>query len=121
MARYPSRPIEAKTTAYSVAIPGDHSKTFTNRGATGSVTFTLPAVTTAMSGTWVEFYVVADQTVVVAGTAGELVTLNDAAANSVALQTSSEKIGGGFRALCDGTSWLMSPLTEETQTVTVAT
>lgn len=121
MSRYGPRVVEAKTASYSVAFPSDHSKLFTNRGASGAVTFTLPAVAAGLKGCYVDVFVVADQTVTVAGTAGELVTFNDAAANSVAFSTSSEKIGAGIRALCDGTSWLIIPRTEETQTMTVAT
>lgn len=112
--------VEAKTTAYSVTA-ADGGKIFTNRGASGSVTFTLPAVSAAVTGMRVWFYAVAAQNLVVAGTAGELVTFNDAAANSAALQTGSEIIGGCIEAVCDGTSWLIILHTEETQTVTVAT
>jgi hypothetical protein len=56
----------------------------------------------------------------VAGQDEEIVSINDLTADSVSFQTSSEKIGGGFRAVCDGTSWIVVPLATETQTVTVA-
>jgi hypothetical protein len=112
--------VEAKTANYTLDN-GDWGKIFTNRGAGGAVTFTLPAVAGAPSGAYAHFFVVADQTVTIAGTAGEVVTFNDPTANSVAFSTSSEKVGAGVYALCDGTSWLLFLNTEETQTTTVAT
>ena len=112
--------ISAKTANYTLT-QSDWGCIFTNRGATGAITFTLPAVSGTPAGAYATFFVVADQTVTVAGTAGELVTFNDAAANSVAFSTASEKIGAGVTVVCDGTSWLVMPMTEETQTMTVAT
>lgn len=111
----------AKTAAYTITA-ADSGKVLTNRGAGGSVTFTLPTVAAGFDGVDVLIVAVADQAVVVsAQTAGQIAAFNDATANSVALQTSSEIIGGGFRCICDGTSWLVLPMTEETQTVTVTT
>lgn len=112
--------VVAKTAAYTVTAQ-DGGKIFTNRGDTDAITFTLPAVSAAVTGMRVWFYAVAGQNLAVAGTAGELVTFNDAAANSVTLSTSSEIIGGCIEAVCDGTSWLIILHTEETQTATVAT
>jgi len=115
------RTIEAKTAAYSVVFPSDNGKFFTNRGDGDALTFTLPAVTAALEGSWCEFHVVAGQNVAIAGTAGQLVTFNDAAANSVTFSTANELIGAHATAVCDGTSWLIILSTEETQTATVAT
>ena len=112
--------VEAKTTSYAVTS-ADFGKFLTTRGAGGAITFTLPAVVSGFKGAYVDFYNVADQDMIVAGTAGELVTFNDAAANSVAYSTSSEQIGACVRAFCDGTSWLMILMAEETATMTVAT
>lgn len=122
MSRFKNGPYEisAKAASYTVTT-GDFGKFFTTRGATGAITFTLPAVTAGMAGAAVEFFNIADQDMIVAGTAGELVTFNDAAANSVATSTSSEQIGSHIKAICDGTSWLIILSTEETQTATVAT
>lgn len=114
------RDVVAKTGDYSVT-EADHDTLFTNRGAAGAVNFTLPA--TAEKGLRYSFYVVADQNVTVTGgTADTMVTANDAAADSVAWSTSSEKIGGGFDVYGDGTSWLViSHLAQDGHTVTVAT
>lgn len=121
MSRFKNGPYEisAKTTSYSV-VAGDFGKFFTTRGAAGAVTFTLPAVTAAMAGAAVEFYSIADQDMIVAGTSGELVTFNNAAADSVAFSTTSEQIGAHVKAICDGTSWLIILGAEETATATVA-
>ena len=115
------RTVVAKIADYTVAV-GDSGKLFTTVGATGTVTFTLPAASATFTG--YDLYIVcgAAQTLTVAtATADTLVTLNDAAADSVSLSTASEKIGGGFHVFCDGTLWFALPLTEETQTITVAT
>lgn len=116
------RHVVAKTANYTITV-GDSGKIFTNAGATGAVTFTLPAASSTYAGYEVEFQVEADQNLILAGTAGELVTFNDAAANSVAYQTTSEKIGGCFVARMNAanTKWLIKICAEETQTVVVST
>lgn len=112
--------VVAKTASYTITA-ADAGKLFTNRGDTDAITFTLPAVSSTYANFGVEFYCAADQDFAVAtATADEMVAFNSLTATSVKLGTSSEKIGGGFRAVCDGTSWLISNLCEETQTVTVA-
>lgn len=110
--------VEAKTTSYTVTT-SDLGKIFTTRGAAGAVTFTLPAASSEIAGAELTFINVADQNMIVAGQDEEVVAFNDLTADSVAYQTTSEKIGGGFRALCDGSSWLLLPLTSA-GTVTVA-
>jgi len=114
------RNVVAKTASYTV-VAADHGTLFTNRGATGAVTFTLPA--TASVGLRYGFYVVADQNVIVAsGTADTLVVHNDATADSIAFQTASEKIGGMVEVIGDGTGWLTRvSLGFESQTVTIVT
>lgn len=114
------RAILAKTSSYTI-VEADHGTLFTNYGASGSVTFTLPAITNT-KGMRFGFYVAADQTVIVASAAAAgLITFNNAAAASVALQTSSEKLGGMIEVIGMGSSkWMVILHTEETQTVTVA-
>lgn len=101
--------IKAKTAAYTVDPDVDPSGTvFTNRGAGGSVTFTLPDVVPSMAGLHYRFVGIANQNIVVAtDTADTLVTLNDAAADSVAISTTAQKIGGVMDAYCDGTAWVV--------------
>lgn len=98
--------IVAKTADYVMAAATDLSGTlFTNRGAAGAVTFTLPAITAALAQTYFDFVGVANQTFTVAAAAGTVVTFNNAAATSVACSTAGAKIGAHIRATCDGTSW----------------
>lgn len=115
----PKLKIVVKTSSYTIT-PDDFGTVFTTRGATGAVTFTLPAAGSTNSGEWVLFVNVADQNMIVAGADEGIVTFNDLTADSVAYQTTSEKIGGSFIAISDGSSWAVMPLAEETQTITVA-
>lgn len=112
--------VAAKTADYTIT-DADDGKLFTNRGAAGAVIFTLPAVTAARKGMTVYFFVVADQNVTINATANEMVTFNDLDADGIAFSTATELIGAAVMAVCDGTSWLMFLMTQETQTVTVTT
>lgn len=92
----------AKTAAYTVTA-AENGTTFTNRGASGAVTFTLPAPFTNARYRFVGH---ADQTITVAADVVDtLVTKNDAAADSLAMSTIGEKIGGVIEVFSDGTSW----------------
>lgn len=99
--------ISAKTANYTVR-ESDNGTLFTNKGATGAVTFTLPA--TAKRGLEYTFYVVADQNVTItAGTVGTLVVQDNAAADSLAINTADELIGTGIRVVGDGALWYAMP------------
>jgi len=111
-------PIITQATGFTL-VANDLNKLYSTRGATGSTTYTLPAVAASLTGKWAEFYNVADQEMVIAGTANELTTFNDATATSVTFTTASEHIGAAVRAVCDGTTWLIFLMTEETQSLTV--
>jgi hypothetical protein len=104
-------------------VASDAGKTFCNVGASGAVTFTLPAAANCTPGDDFLFLSCADQNfAVAAANAGELITFNDVAANSVTLSTSSEKAGGAVLVTCvSGSKFHVALMTEETQTVTVAT
>lgn len=114
------RKIVAKTADYTV-LDADTGTLFTTTGATGAVNFTLPAAEKV--GLHYEFFNTVDQNMTVtAGTADTMVVFNDVAADSVSYSTSSEKIGGGFRVIADGTKWLVFPyLGADSQTITVVT
>lgn len=94
--------VEAKTTAYTVT-DNDYGKLFTNRGASGSVTFTLPTASTANAGCWVEFYTVAAQAIVISPPADTLVVHADATADTL---TTAGTIGQHLTVVSDGTGWL---------------
>lgn len=114
--------VVAKTASYTIRPDVDQSGTvFTNRGATGAVTFTLPTPGTRCKGWYYRFYGHAGQNILVAPpTVDTGVTKNDAAADSVALQTAGELIGGVMEAFCDGTSWFIYGISVG-HTFTVAT
>lgn len=100
----------AKTANYTMVSPatslGDASGTlFTNRGAGGAVTFTLPPVALNLNGVCYDFVGFANQTWAVAAAAGTVCTFNNAAATSVTCSTAGAKIGAHIRAWCDGVSW----------------
>jgi len=114
----PKLRIVNKTASYTVT-PAEFGTVLTTRGAGGAVTFTLPAASSVNKGEWVLFVNVADQNLIVDGEDEELVVFNDLTADSIAFQTSSEKIGCAFIAVSDGTSWVVLPIAEETATVTV--
>lgn len=99
------RKVVPKTAAYTIDLNQHRPQTrFTNRGAGGSVTFTLPAGG-ARIGLEFEFLGVADQTIIVSAGAGKGVAFNNAACASLAAQTGGQKIGALITATWDGTSW----------------
>lgn len=86
---------------------------FTNRGAVGAVTVTLPNLNTTprsnWDGYWVEVEGIADQTFTVAAAAGKAVCFNNAAATSLACSTGGQKIGAKIKAIWDAgaAKWLL--------------
>lgn len=95
-----AQPVEAKTTAYTVTA-FDCGKLFTNRGASGSVTFTLPKSSAELNGWWAEFATVAAQAIVVASNAADtLIVHADATADTL---TTAATIGQHIKVVCDGT------------------
>lgn len=98
--------VNSKTANYAILTTADPSGTvFDNRGSAGAVTYTLPAPTQALAGTFYEFFGVADQNTIVSAGAGLGVAFNNAACASLACSTAGAKIGAHIRAVCDGTSW----------------
>ena len=95
-------PCVAKTANYTV-LHTDTGTLFTNRGAGGSVTFTLPTPGTEANGLVYEFETVAAQAIVVSLTSKLNVHAN-ATATSV---TTATTIGQHIRVICDGTTWLV--------------
>jgi hypothetical protein len=111
--------IQARTANYTVT-EAECGTIFTNAGAAGAVNFTLPV--TPKQGLEYEFYAAAAQNLVItAGTADTMVVYNDAAADSVALQTANEIVGGSFRVIGTGSVWLCIPRLWEAQTPTIVT
>jgi hypothetical protein len=121
------RRILPKSASYTIRWPFDSSgQEFTNRGATGTITFTLPTPKRDLLGVYYRFRGVADYAFTVASAAaGDIVTKNDASANSVSASTGGELIGALIEAICEesveGTfKWAVSGLAVG-HTYTVAT
>jgi hypothetical protein len=105
-----------KAASYTVTA-ADSGAVFHTTGATGAVTFTLPA---PASGLYYAFFNTVDQNMVITcGTTDVIVHLNDAAADSITFSTSSEKIGAACQVWSDGAKWFA--VTHNGATATVAT
>lgn len=113
--------IVAKTAAYQMK-ESDLGKIFTNRGASGSVTLTLPPTSVLPAGWNCRVFGIVDEEIVVAsyGSSDNIVAKNDAAADTVTWGQTGEQIGAGAEFVWDGTSWLCFFLGDEAVTVTVA-
>lgn len=112
--------IVAKTANYVVTY-ADNNTLFTNRGASGAVVFTLPAL--PLKSLRYGFYVAANQDVTVNSAAvNQIVAFNDVDADGIAFTTSGEKAGTFIEFIGDGTQWLsMVHLPAETVTPTITT
>jgi hypothetical protein len=111
----------AKTANYTV-VSADNGTLFTNTGATGAVTFTLPAVATS-EGQSFEFLATVAQNVEVASAEGtNIVWDGNAGRSSLTFSTSSHIIGGHllFSANAAGTLWYVRNYSPATSTVTAA-
>lgn len=89
----PWRTYQDKTTNYGVLL-ADNGTQFSNSGAAGAVTFTLPALAPNYR---FAFHVAADQNLVVQTAAadnGKLIAPGNALASSVAFQTPGLRVGG---------------------------
>lgn len=108
--------VSAKTANYTIGtVATDTFGTiFTNRGAVGSVTFTLPAPT---AGAYYFFAGIADQNIVITAGSAIAVTVNNAAATSIAFSTTSQKIGSFAVAIADGANWHLVNIGTNTATV----
>lgn len=98
------RRVVAKTANYTIVpYPGADSPgtMFTNKGASGTVTFTLPTPNKGLLGVWYEFYGLVDQLITVAPpVADTLIGFNDTAADSVSFGGSGQRIGALIRVIC---------------------
>jgi hypothetical protein len=108
-------PFAAKTDAYTVK-QSESGTIFTTRGATKHIVFTLPQ---KKAGLTYRFLNLVDYNMtIVPDTVHTLLTFNNTiTAHSAAFSTTSEKKGAACEVLCDGTSWILWPLTKNTLTV----
>ena len=98
-------PVLAKTANHDITADEAKSGTiFTNRGASGTVAFTLPAPSADLTGVRILLVsLVAEVISVETATADTLITMGDAAADKLAAPGS---IGAEIECWCDGTSWI---------------
>lgn len=108
--------VAAKTGNYTIGTNATDAfgTVFTNEGASGAVTFTLPSPT---SGAYYFFAGVADQNIVITAGSAIAVTVNNAAATSITYSTALQKIGSFAVAIATGTKWLLINLGTNTATV----
>jgi hypothetical protein len=117
----PRRNVLAKTADYVVLGTEPAGTVFTTRGAAGAVNFTLPQATPQRAGLWYRFKNAVDQNLTVTATpADSLIVFNDLTADSIALSTAGQKIGGEIEVFCDGTSWFAAGVSVA-HTFTIAT
>ena len=108
------------TTNTTVAA-GHWGGILTNNGATTTITITLPTASSTTTGAWVDVFVTQATSVVVAtATTDTLAVDGDAAADSIAWQTSSHQIGNGARFINAGSIW-MCKLNPAATSTTLAT
>ena len=98
-------PVLAKTADYVITEDDARSCTmFTNRGASGTVAFTLPAPSADLAGVRLLLVSLVAQVISVeTATADTLITMGDVAADKLAAPGS---IGAEIECWCDGTSWI---------------
>jgi hypothetical protein len=96
-----AKPAKALIANYSIK-PRDCGTIFTNRGATGVITLTLPKVQAGLNGFWCEVVCQdTDDIIVAADAVDTLMASADAAADSVTINV----IGHGVRIWCDGVQY----------------
>lgn len=95
--------VKAKTASYTVKeLEPDGCLAFSNRGATGAVTFTLPKPT---KGRLAVFLKVAQQNLLIKGTNGAKVGASNA---DKILQNTAAEAAVSVTLLADGTDWLVT-------------
>lgn len=112
----------AKTASYTVKAI-DHDIRFSNYGAAGAVTYTLPPIADVWDGWSADFTILAAQTMTITAPSGKLIAANNAGATSIAFSTTSEKIGNGVTIYYDGNAAkyvAVVHLANETQTPTIS-
>lgn len=92
------RTVEVKTANYTVLAGTDNGKTFTNEGASGAITFSLPAATV---GQWYRFKAKAAQELRVDPNGTETIALPSSGAQQAAgAYLTMDAIGEGFEIEC---------------------
>lgn len=91
-------------TATAILLTTESDTLIVNR-STAAATYTLPA---PQSNLQYEFVNAVDQNLIVVAPGASGVALNNLVANSIALQTAGQKIGGRLLAISDGINWFLA-------------
>lgn len=113
--------VVAKATSYTV-VAADRGTLFTTTGASGAVTFTLPALSAVGGGFSVTFLNTVDQNMTITRAGSDVIVADgNLTASSVAFSTSSHKIGAKVRlyTIGAGSVWYVENLSIGT-TMTVS-
>jgi hypothetical protein len=113
-----TRNVVSKAASYTVLVT-ESGTIFDTTGASGAVTFTLPAVADA-DGCEFTFVNTVDQNMVVTAPTGTLVADNNAAATSATFSTSGHKIGGTVTVACNGAKYLMTAVGNTSAVATIS-
>jgi Bacteriophage lambda head decoration protein D len=116
---FPWKRFQTKTAAYQVTA-NDNFTLFDNTGATGSVTFTLPAIA---NGYYFGFRGAAAQTFAVTSSeGGNVIALNNLTASTLTYSTGSQQIGAMLAVFSNpaGTKWLAQNVGAGVAAVTVS-
>lgn len=92
--------VEEHSTNYTVK-PEDTGKLLVGTKSGGTITFVLPAATTAKGCTW-HFIQTKAQNMLISDPTGVMVCKNNATATLVKFDTSTELIGAAAMVICDG-------------------
>ena len=106
-------------TSNETLTEADSGKIINNQGAAGAVTLTLPAQAAGLN--FIVSNVENQDLIVSADTIDTIACFNDVAADQIALNTASEKVGGAFFVYADGTNWVAHEMVHDGQTAAIAT
>ncbi len=105
-----SRGVVVVKTANYQLIAGDFGKTFTNRGAAGSVTLTLPAPALCKAGNFIRVLkMTPGQNIVVAANGNTIVGPATPFTGTTAITHSTANERASLELEYDGTAWLATP------------
>ncbi len=112
----PFRGISVNTDKTAITVvAADSGILFVNKNAS-ACTYTLPTVADAKGKMFWFFNVGASGMVITGGSTDAIVTLNDAAADTVTFNTENQRIGASCLIFCDGTNYFLMSFNGATAT-----
>jgi hypothetical protein len=89
--------VEAKTAAYTIVAEVDNGKLFTNEGAAGAITFSLPAATV---GQRYDFYVMAAQELRIDPNGTQTIALDTGVQQAAGAYITANAVGEHIAVIC---------------------